>query len=97
MRPIVERILARLEDAEWCEVNPHFQDDIRIAWLTVLHAARDDCLLCTPHVWATYMVVGLHPDNVWPSIVARREFLLGASSPPKKPVQSVRLPQRKAA
>ena len=34
------RILARLETAEAREPNPHFQDDYRIAWITVLRADR---------------------------------------------------------
>lgn len=103
--PLVQGILAYLESAEQYEGNLHFQDDIRIAWLTVLHSARDDCLLCSPHVWATYMVLGLHPDAVWPAIVAHRKALLGplyeefygVELPPKKPARSVTLPQRKAA
>lgn len=107
---LVERILARLESAERHEVYPHLQDDYRIAWITVLNAARGDCLYCTPHVAATYAVLGLHPDKVWPAIVAYRKALLGSywnaddarwageefGAPPKKPVESVRLPARKA-
>lgn len=91
---MVPRILARLFYAETHEVNPHFQDDYRIAAITVLRAARGESI---PHVSATYTVLGLHPDKVWPAIVARRRALLGAeyeswwgvSLPPKKPAQSV--------
>lgn len=107
----VEGVLAHLEWAERHEVHPHLQDDYRIAWITVLRAARGDCVCCSPHVAATYVVLGLHPDKVWPAIVARRKFLLGSSwnaddarwageeyvaPPPKKPAQSVRLADRKA-
>jgi hypothetical protein len=90
---MVERILARLARAEWRESNPHFQDDYRISWIAVLNASRGERF---PHVNATYAVLGLHPDAVWPAIVERRKTLLGAeyaswwgsNLPPKKPAQS---------
>jgi hypothetical protein len=89
----LRRILARLEYAEAHESNPHLQDDYRIAWITVLYAARGEP---QPQVAATYAVLGLHPDKVWPAIVARRKAMLGADydkffaeHPPKKPVKSV--------
>jgi hypothetical protein len=97
---LIERILSRLELAERREPNPHFRDDYRIAWITVLRIARGDPF---PHVVATYTVIGLHPEKVWPAILARRKALLGPllqefsgeSLPPKKPVRSVRsLPYR---
>ena len=89
------RILSRLERAETREPNPHFQDDYRIAWITVVRASRGERI---PHVSATYAVLGLDPDKVWPAIVARRKALLGplyeswwgVSLPRKKPAQSVR-------
>src|ERR1019366_4290253 len=71
---LVQRILTRLEDAENHEVNPHLQDDYRISWITVLRASRGERI---PHVSATYEVLGLHPDKVWPAILARRKALLG--------------------
>lgn len=93
MRSVVPRVLGKLEDAERSEVNPHFQSDYRIAWITVLRAARGESF---PHVSATYAVLGLHPEKVWPAIVERRKALLGGhcekfpgvSVPAKKPVQS---------
>jgi hypothetical protein len=110
-QPLTERILAGLEAAELHETNPHFQDDYRIAWITVLRAGRGQWI---PHISATYAVLGLHPNRVWPAIVARRkkkcgryyelfypndsiEFVgdLVAPLPPKKPLQSVRLVVRK--
>jgi hypothetical protein len=92
---LLRRILFHLERAEEREPNPHFQDDYRIAWLTVLNASRGDP---QPDVTASYAVLGLHPDKVWPAIVARRMATLGAeydkffgdSYSPKKPVQSER-------
>ena len=99
---LVQRILTRLEDAENHEVNPHLQDDYRISWITVLRASRGERI---PHVSATYEVLGLHPDKVWPAILARRKALLGplyeafygVSLPPKKPVESVGVPLTKRA
>lgn len=92
----VRRILSRLEDAEAHEVNPHFQTDHRIAWITVLRASRGEL---GAHVSASYAVLGLHPCKVWPAIVARRraqlgplyESFFGVGRPPKKPAQSVRV------
>jgi hypothetical protein len=102
LHAFVERILARLEDAELHEVDPWLRDDIRIAWITVLRAGRREKF---PHVTATYAVLGLHPNKVWPAIIEHRKLLLGApyenfhgvSSPPKKPVRSVELPRRDRA
>lgn len=102
-----ERVLASLETSEKTEINPWFRDDIRVAWVTVLYAWRGDCVECSPHVAATYRVLGCHPDQVWPRIVARRRATLGAeyelwfgaeASSPKKPSTSERNPRwRKAA
>jgi hypothetical protein len=94
---LLRRILFHLERAEEHEPNPHFQDDYRIAWITVLKAASG---VTDPHVQATRAVLGLHPDKVWPAIEARRHAKLGAEynkffgtgSSPKKPVQSARFP-----
>jgi hypothetical protein len=71
---LVCRILSRLQTAEFREVDPHFQSDYRIAWITVLRAARGERI---PHVSATYAVLGLHPDKVWGAILERRAVLLG--------------------
>jgi hypothetical protein len=85
-----ERILARLIQAEAHEVNPHLRDDYRQAFIT-LSLARDGSPI--PFVEASYRVIGLHPDKVWPSILARRKALLGPEycqlrSVPKKPSES---------
>src|SRR5579863_9356899 len=93
---LVHRILSRLASAEAQEIDPWLRDDIRIARLTVAHAARGDAVKCSPHVLASYEVLGLHPDRVGPAIQARIEAL--GSPPfeevcgaPKKPPQSVKL------
>jgi hypothetical protein len=92
------RVLSRLEQAEKVESNPHLRDDVRIAWITTLFAFREES---EPFVQASYRVLGLHPDKVWPAIEAKRHAKLGADYPnfyaanrgassPKKPVQSER-------
>lgn len=100
-----------LDYLAWTEANEPdvwLQDDYRIAWITVLRASRGER---SPHVSATYAVLGLHPDKVSPAIVERRKALLGADYskffpaaeqrlPPKKLAQSVRhsgRPMRRAA
>ncbi len=75
---LVRRILERLTQLEVREVNPHFQSDYRIAYIAVLYAWRE---VQNPLVHASYIVLGLHPAKVWPSIVARRKALLGKQYP----------------
>lgn len=95
---IVRRILSHLCAAEAQEPNAWLRDDLRIARLILAHASRGDAVYCTPHVLASYEVLGLHPEKVWPAIEARRLALLGplyevvqAVAVPKKPPQSVKL------
>lgn len=95
---LTERILARLAERELEEADPWLRDDLRIAWITVLNASRGED---HPHFWATYTVLRMHPDQVWPAIVAQRRAALGAhyeeffgaeelaGVPAKKPAQSV--------
>jgi hypothetical protein len=91
-----DRCLARLVEAELREPDVWFRDDYRIARVTVGLARKGSPI---PHVAAAYAVLGVHPDQVWPRIVARRHAMLGAeyetffgeASSPKKPVGSVRL------
>ena len=71
---LAERVLARLEQSEAKESDPWLRDDIRIAWIATLYAAQGNP---QPLIDATYRVLGLHPDKVWPAIVARRAALLG--------------------
>ena len=104
-----DRVVARLEAAELHESDPWYCNAIRIARLTVLYAANGDP---SPHFWATYMVLGTSPDQVWPRVVANRKAKLGkyyaeifgaesaepgVTLPPKKPAQSVRIKPRIAA
>ena len=70
----VGRVLLRLEKAEKDESNAHLRDDIRIAWVTCLYAARNEP---KPHERATLAVLGILPDQVWPRILANRKARLG--------------------
>lgn len=93
---LAERVLVRLEQAVGRESDPWLRDDMKIARRIVLHAARGDAVCCSPHVLASYEVLGLHPDKVWPAILARRKALgpldVWAAPPvPKKPAQAVKL------
>jgi hypothetical protein len=82
-------ILDYLASAELREEDVWLRDDIRIAWVTVLNASQGSQ---SPHIEASYRVLGLHPDKVWPAILARREALLGRPSPvsPKKQPEPVK-------
>jgi hypothetical protein len=87
------RVLLRLEQAEKAEVNPHYRDEYRIAWITTLYALRSEP---QPFVRATYAVLGVHPDQVFSKMQAFRKWVLGAEyevffpevSSPKKPNKS---------
>jgi hypothetical protein len=105
LRRVTQRILGHLEQAEICEMQPDFQDAFRLAWITVLYAARGEA---QPFVHAHYRVYGLHPDRLAAAVEARRRAQLGPfyevfypngpfdfvgdpeALPPKKPVESVR-------
>jgi hypothetical protein len=89
-----ERVLVYLEKCERKESDPWLRDDIRIAWITVLYASRGNP---QPHIDATYKVLGLHPDKVWPAICARRAALLSSASSPKKPCAGTKDERRKEA
>lgn len=94
LQPLVYRILSRLSQFQADEPDPWLRDDLQIASLIVAHAARGDAVLCTPDVLASYEVLGLHPNKVWPAIQARHEALGDISEPPavpKKPPRSVKL------
>ena len=83
-----DRVLARLLQAEIHEPLAYFKDDYRIAWLIVHFCRTGEPVECTPQVLATYRVLGCHPDQVWPRIIARRQAMLGNSVVvkfPKKP------------
>lgn len=95
LQPFSLRVLSWLERAKAQELDPWLRDDLHIAYLTVLYAGRGDAVACAPNVLATYEVLGVHPDKVWPRIFARK-LALGlldqeVAPPPKKPAQSVKL------
>jgi hypothetical protein len=68
------RVLAALVRAEAHEPDVWLRDDIRQAFIAVSLAGQGDP---QPVVTASYRMYGLHPDKVWPAIVARRKALLG--------------------
>lgn len=76
--PLSRRILARLAAALSQEPDPWLRDDLKIARLMVLYAANGEAVSCAPQVMASYEVLGLHPEKVWPAIVARRKAKLGS-------------------
>ncbi len=99
LQPLTRRVLARLAETEARETDPWLRDDLRIARLTVAYAASGEAVLCSPHALASYMVLGLHPQKVWPAILARRKALgplqevwdAPVVSIPKKPPAAVKL------
>lgn len=82
-RPIVEqaltgRVLARLEDSEKREIDPWLRDDLRHSWISLSTFWRGSF----PTFWdafvdASYRIYGVHPDAVWPKIMAKRKAKLG--------------------
>jgi hypothetical protein len=84
-----DRVLARLIQSEAHEADIWLRDDYRQAFITVSLAAQGSPI---PFVEASYRMYGLHPDRLYPAILARRGSLLGRSSVipfPKKFVRSV--------
>ena len=73
-----ERVLARLIQSEAHEALPYFKDDYRQAFITVNLAAKGNT---EPFVVASYTMYGIHPDKVWPQIIAKRKVLLGREYP----------------
>jgi len=94
---LADRVVVYLVKAEAKEPDAWYRDDYRIARLTVGFARRGSRI---PHVEASYRVLGLHPEKVWPSILRNRELILGAlyeqvsggKLPPKKPPTEVGWP-----
>ena len=72
--PLTDRVLTHLEQIESHEPDPWVRDDLRISWITTLYASQGNP---QPDVDATYIVLGIHPNKVWPAILARRARLLG--------------------
>lgn len=73
-RPLIDRVLSRLSEAEQREANLHLKQDYRQAWITASYAQR----MSDAFVQASYAIYGKHPDQIWPSIVADRKARLGA-------------------
>jgi len=74
-RPVtIERVIARLDEAELREPDIWFRQDVRQARIVVALARKGDP---APLVTSSYTVYGLHPDNVWPAILAKSRAKLG--------------------
>lgn len=98
---LTDRILARLIQCEAHEPDVWLRDDYRQAFIAVSFAARG---IPEPFVEASYVMYGLHPEKLYPAILARRSALLGSAgeaaphrvnpglpgSSPKKPSGSVK-------
>ena len=69
-----DRILDRLDEAERAEPDIHLRTDYRQAWVCVRLASRGEA---QPFVESSYRIYGMHPDKVWPHILATRKAKLG--------------------
>lgn len=72
--PDAPRIMARLIQLEAHEPDVWLRDDYRQSFIT-LHLALEGNP--QPFVSASYQMYGVHPDKLYPAIVARRKALLG--------------------
>ena len=84
-----EAILAYLTQQEALERDPWIRDDLRISWITVLNASRGHS---QPFVDASYRVLGIHPEKVWPAILARCKALLGPAGESHRTHKTPELP-----
>jgi hypothetical protein len=94
-KSFANRVLARLIQLEAHEPDVWLREDIRQSFITLSLALKG---YSQPFVAASYRMYGLHPDKLYPAILARRKMLLGSESFPgsiKKPVQSVKPPIKK--
>jgi hypothetical protein len=73
-----ERALARIVQFEAHEPDVWLREDYRQAFITVALAAKGSPM---PFVEASYIMYGLHPDKLWPAVLARRAALLGTNYP----------------
>src|SRR5262249_44486234 len=73
-KTLADRVMARLIQAEAHETNSHLRDDYRQAFICLSLAKRGNT---EPFVVSSYQIYGLHPDKVWPAIMAKRAAKLG--------------------
>jgi|GEM_PF-5394123 len=71
---LIDRVLDRLWGAEQAESDIHRRSDYRQAFICVSLAGRGEG---EPFVTSSYRIFGIHPDNVWPHILATRKAKLG--------------------
>lgn len=73
-QPFSSRVLSRLSQFEKAEENVSLRTDIRQASITISLAERGEH---EPVIAARYRIRGLHPDAVFPAIMAMRRAKLG--------------------
>jgi hypothetical protein len=73
-RSLVDRVLARLVQAEAHAETVPGRQHWRQCFITVSLAAKGSPI---PFVESSLICYGLHPDKLWPAIVARRKAELG--------------------
>lgn len=72
--PELVAVLDYLLWARDAEEHPWFRTDYQIAFRTCLNVGQG----CPkPFVVASRETLGLHPDKIWPALVARSRWLLG--------------------
>ena len=69
-----DRIMHRLQKAEWAEPSPWFRQDYRQAFICVSLASKGGQ---QPFIESSYKIYGTHPDKVWTKIMANRRAKLG--------------------
>jgi hypothetical protein len=75
---LTDRVLARLIQSEAHEPDVWLREDYRETFIALSLAIHGSPI---PLVEASYEMFGLHPDKVYPAILARREALLGRKFP----------------
>jgi hypothetical protein len=70
----IDRLLARLVQAEAHEDNLFYKQDYRQAAIVVSLADRGNP---EPFVASSYACYGIHPDKLWPKLLAKRRAALG--------------------
>lgn len=71
---LIDRVLDRIWEGEQEEADVHLRSDYRQAWICVSLCSRGET---QPFVESSYRLYGIHPDKVWPHILATRKAKLG--------------------
>ena len=82
-RTLADRILARLIQSEAHEPDVSLRDDYRQTFIGLSLAVKKRGAPAATEdprrdfIEASYVMYGLHPDQLWPAIIERRQALLG--------------------